>query len=117
MEERSEVLEKLARRLLAESAGWRGEHPKATLFEIEMHVEGQLDGLRREMIEELVEASRVVDVGALPAEERPRCAHCGGMLVASGREEREVQTMRGSRVRLRRSYARCSECGAGLFPP
>lgn len=98
-------------------ADWRSAHPTATLSEIEQEVDARLDVLRTKMLEDAAMASAMSDIGKLPVEWRPSCPACDGRLEARGQEEREVQTMRGKAVKLRRSYTVCGSCGAGLFPP
>jgi uncharacterized protein with PIN domain len=49
--------------------------------------------------------------------ERARCPECGHALESQGKQERTVLTHGGGAVHLRRDYARCLACGAGLFPP
>ena len=98
-------------------ADWRSAHPRATFSEIEREVDERLDVLRTKMLEAAAMASAVSNVADLPLELRPSCPECSGRLEPRGQEEREVQTMRGKPVKLRRSYTVCESCGAGLFPP
>lgn len=102
---------------LKQSYDWRKAHPRATFREIEGEVEARLAAVRQGLIEELADQSASSDLAEAAETERPLCEHCGGRLEARGRRGREVMTLRGERVRLRRSYAVCSQCGAGLFPP
>lgn len=95
---------------------WRAQHPRATLAEIEVALDARLDGMRARLLEDLALASRAADLGGA-AEERPACPGCRGRLEARGAHEREVVTQGDRVVRLRRQYATCSACGAGLFPP
>jgi uncharacterized protein with PIN domain len=100
-----------------ELADWRSAHPRATLAEIEQVVYEAMGRLQARVLSDLAHASAAADLGA-PAAERPRCPDCGGALVAGGRHEREVLTPRqAAALRLRRSYAVCTACGGGLFPP
>ena len=112
-----ERMRELMERTLSETSGWRKAHPRATFREIESEVEGRLAAVRRGLIEELAEESVSSDLAKQAEAERPRCGQCGGRLEARGQEGREVMTLRGDRVELRRSYAVCSTCGAGVFPP
>jgi predicted RNA-binding Zn-ribbon protein involved in translation (DUF1610 family) len=65
-----------------------------------------------------VAASPSADLAATPPAERPRCPACGGALAARGRKTRAVLTPgQAEPVAIARSYAVCSACGAGLFPP
>jgi uncharacterized protein with PIN domain len=89
---------------------WRREHPHASFAEIEAAVEEQLTRVRaRALAGVLAEPARAPD----PL----RCAECGQPLESRGHHARAV-TVRGDRVvHLRRPYAVCPACGAGLFPP
>ena len=96
---------------------WRAAHPKATFSEIEREIEARLGALRTRMLEDVALASAAKDVTTLAKGSRPPCANCGGGLEAHGQQKREIQTMRGDALRLRRSYAVCRSCGTGVFPP
>jgi ribosomal protein S27AE len=98
-------------------AEWRGQHPRATLREIETALDERLARVRARMLQDTALASAATDVSQLPEEERPRCPECGHTLEARGPEERTVRTTYDRPVTLRRSYASCPACGAGLFPP
>jgi YgiT-type zinc finger domain-containing protein len=107
----------LSEEVLSGMADWRAAHPQATFAEIEAEVEAQLARLRVRLLEDAALASRAADLAAQPASERPPCPACGQSLEPRGRQTRTV-TVRGDQaVHLRRSYAVCSACGAGLFPP
>ncbi len=99
-----------------ELAGWRREHPRATLREIEAVVQAALERLQARYLTDLVHASGAADLAR--SGEQPRCSACGGALVPRGQQARAVLTP-GQRapLRLERTYAVCSACGAGLFPP
>ena len=102
-------------RIQGELAEWRTMHPKATLAEIEAAVEERLGLARAQLVEDLALASAAVQIGG--SGERPSCPQCGHVMERRGPQERQV-TVAGNRpVRLRRGYARCPACGAGLFPP
>ena len=96
---------------------WRAAHPKATLSEIEREIESRIGALRQRMLEDVALASATSDVTTLEVGSRPLCASCGGHLEAHGQQKREIQTMRGDALSLRRSYAVCRSCGTGVFPP
>ncbi len=107
----------LSEEVLTGMQDWRAAHPRATFAEIEAEVETQLARLRARMLEDAALASRAADLTAQPATERPPCPGCGQALQPRGQQTRTV-TVRGNRdVPLRRSYAVCSACGTGLFPP
>ena len=104
-------------RTLTETSGWRKAHPKATFRQIESEVEARLAAVRQGLIEELAQESANRDLAQQAEAERGVCSECGGGLEARGQQAREVLTLRGDLVRLERSYAACSTCGAGVFPP
>ena len=96
---------------------WRLQHPKATFREIEAEVDEKLSGMRARLLEDLALASRAADLQDKQLGERPRCPECKQPLESQGKQERTILTHGGNEVRLRRDYARCPACGAGLFPP
>ena len=96
---------------------WRLQHPKATFREIEAEVDEKLSGMRARLLEDLALASRAADLQDKQLGERPRCPECKQPLESQGKQERTVVTHGGKAVHLRRDYARCPACGAGLFPP
>jgi hypothetical protein len=102
-------------RIQGELAEWRTTHRKATLAEIEAAVEERLGLARAQLVEDLALSSAAVQVGG--GGERPTCLECGHALESRGQQDRHL-TVAGNRpVHLRRGYARCPACGAGLFPP
>jgi predicted RNA-binding Zn-ribbon protein involved in translation (DUF1610 family) len=108
----------LSAEVARELTAWRAAHPKARLEEIEGVVAGVMRRLQARYLEDLVHTSVAADLAPAPDGERPRCPACGGVLESRGRQEREVLTPKQAEpLRLRRSYAVCSACGAGLFPP
>jgi predicted RNA-binding Zn-ribbon protein involved in translation (DUF1610 family) len=108
----------LSARVHEELAAWRAAHPRATLTQIEAAVAEATRRLQAQYLRDLVAASSSTDLAALPEAARPRCPACGGRLAPRGQQERAVLTPgQVEPVRLRRSYAVCSACGAGLFPP
>jgi YgiT-type zinc finger domain-containing protein len=96
---------------------WRTAHPKATFAEIEAAVDERLSGMRARMLEAAALASAAADVSGSTAGERPACPECGQALAARGQRERTLRVPGEQTVALRRSYAVCPACGAGLFPP
>jgi hypothetical protein len=98
-------------------AEWRAAHPKATFTEIEQVVEDRLAVIRTRLLTDLALASAASDIAAVGEEDRPRCPECAGGLEPRGRQVRELTTLRGAVVQLKRSYAVCRSCGAGDFPP
>jgi ribosomal protein S27AE len=96
---------------------WRLQHPKATFREIETAVDEKLSGMRARLLEDLALASRAADLQDKQLGEHPRCPECGQVLESQGKQDRTVITHGGGEVHLRRDYARCPACGAGLYPP
>ena len=96
---------------------WRKEHPRATWAEIEAAVDEQINQLRAELIQDLVQMGEGEDWRDLPQEERPTCATCGQPLSARGEQTRWIQTNGGQAVKVTRTYGTCPTCGVGFFPP
>ena len=90
-------------------ANWRATHPHATFAEIEVAVEEQISRMRAGMLEAVVADG--------PKQERPICRACGVTMVPKQEEVRELTVQGDEAVHLRRRYAVCPSCGAGLFPP
>jgi predicted RNA-binding Zn-ribbon protein involved in translation (DUF1610 family) len=101
--------------IFGELKAWRVEHPKATFAEIEAIVDERLNLARARFVEDIAMASAAVSVGADGA--HPICPHCGQPMQGRGQQERQVTVAGNHAVRLRRAYAVCPACGAGLFPP
>ena len=96
---------------------WRKEHPKATWAEIEAAVDEQINQLRAQLIQDLVQMRESEEWRDLPEEQRPRCPTCGSALWARGEQTRYLQTTGGEAVKLTRTYGTCPSCGVGFFPP
>ena len=96
---------------------WRALHPQATLAEIEEELDRQLGRVRAQLLGDLALASRAAEVGRAGAEERPRCAECGGQLISEGGRPRRVRTVNNQVVELERDYATWTACGSRFFPP
>src|SRR3954469_8367618 len=102
-------------RIRGELEEWRTAHPQATLAEIEAAVEERLGLARAQLIEEVALASAAVQIGR--GTEGPSWPECGHVMERRGQQERQVTVAGNRAARLRRGYARCPACGAGLFPP
>jgi YgiT-type zinc finger domain-containing protein len=94
---------------------WRQAHPRATWREIETTLDEKLAKVRARMLEDVALASKAADLVA--SGERATCPQCGQQMEAHGQQERTLRTTGNQEVVLRRSYAVCPACGAGLFPP
>src|SRR5579859_3504782 len=95
---------------------WRKEHPKATWAEIEAAVDAQINQLRAQLLQDVVQMGESQEWSDLPEEERPRCATCGKLLWTRGKRSRYLQTTGGEAVKLTRTYGTCPDCGVGFFP-
>jgi len=74
--------------VIQELIGWREEHPKATLREIEAAVDEQLGGLRRRMVEEAALDSQAAEWEATSSE--PRSVRDAGQAWRSEGKRSEV---------------------------
>ena len=96
---------------------WRKEHPIATWAGIEAAVDEQMNQVRAQLLEDLVQMGESEDWRKIPPGERPQCATCGEPLSARGEQTRYLQTSGGQAVKLTRTYGTCPACGGGFFPP
>ena len=88
---------------------WQAEHPQATLTEIEIVIDDELNKLRRQLVEQaLVEVKE---------EKQVDCPQCGIPMVSNGLRERQLQMKGGETARFKRTQQRCSKCGYTVFPP
>jgi hypothetical protein len=92
-----------------ELAAWHATHPDATLAEIEVAVEGQIDRLRTHLLDGQTEVRA--------GEEHPLCRQCGTPMEPRARSPRTLLLRGDQPLTLERSYVVCPTCGAGLFPP
>ena len=106
----------LSEAVQSEMKAWRLQHPNATLSEMEVALDRQLDRQRACMLEDMALASEVADLSLMLAEERPTCPHCGTPLSPRGKGERRLQTVGNQEITLRRSYGVCPTCKVGFFP-
>lgn len=90
---------------------WRQAHPRATWQEIEAAVDAQLGPLRAQVVGETALVSDATDPGSA------RCPDCGARLVRAGQRRRTLRSEGDVPIELARTYARCPQCGTGLFPP
>ncbi len=96
---------------------WRKEHPKATWAEIEAAVDEQMNQVRAQMLQDLMQMGEVESWSQHSEQEPPQCATCGKALWQRGEQSRSIQTTGGEVVNLRRHYGTCPDCGVGFFPP
>jgi len=107
----------LAEEAIVGMTEWRLQHPKATFKEIETALDERLAKVRARMLEDAALGSGLRDIAALSEDERPKCPKCGQTLDGRGQETRSLTTNHNKTITLKRSYAMCPACGAGLFPP
>ena len=109
--------EELMDEALRDLSDWRSAHPRATFAQIEDAVEERIADLRARLTEDLVRSSASAQGVGQDSDTRASCPTCGEPMESRGERDRTV-TIRGNRqVRLRRRYAVCPACRAGLFPP
>ena len=96
---------------------WRGQHPKATLREMEDELDVRWARVRARMLEDMALSSAAADWAATSPAEQPTCPNCGTLLQLRASGTRTLQTHGGQSLTLERSYGTCPSCGAGLFPP
>ena len=96
---------------------WRKEHPKATWTEIEAAVDEQINQVRAQLLQDMMQMGETEEWSQKPEEERPRCARCDKPLWARGEQTRFLQTNGGEAIQLTRTYGTCPQCGVGFFPP
>jgi len=95
---------------------WRVQHPRATFKEIETALDERLARVRARVLRDAALQSAAGDLRGVPAEERPVCPDCGGVLVLAGQEERVLTTSHEQAVSLLRSATVCTSCGRRVFP-
>src|SRR5439155_8061594 len=88
--QRSEQIQQVSAGLrdLLGMSQWRKEHPHATWAEIEAAVDEQMNQVRAQLLEDLVQMGESEDWSEIPPEERPKCATCGQPLWARGGQTR-----------------------------
>lgn len=94
---------------------WRETHPTADLTAIEQALDERWLAVRARLLADAIQASPAADLRASPT--RPACPQCGAPMQVDGRRTRRLLTHGHHPLVLTRSYARCSACGTGLFPP
>ena len=100
--------------ILSGMVEWRMRHPKATFGEIECETMRRIAQLQARIMEEIAQSSQAAD---WEESAPPICPECGAEMGRRGEQEREIQVSGGEGVKLKRKYAVCPVCGAGIFPP
>jgi len=90
-------------------AAWHTTHPDATLAELEVAVEKQIDRLRAHLLEGRTESG--------VCEGHPLCRQCGATMLPRTKGTRTLLLRGDTPLELERDYVVCPHCGAGLFPP
>ncbi len=116
LEETEARWRELAEEVILGMKEWRLQHPKATFKEIETALDERLARVRARMLEDAALASGARDITSA-SEERPKCPKCGQELEGRGQQTRSLTTNYNQTITLKRSYAACPACEAGLFPP
>jgi uncharacterized protein with PIN domain len=106
--------QKLTDEILSGMTEWRQQHSKATFGEIERETMRRMAQLQARIMEDIAQASQAVDWEDGPP---PKCPECGAEMERRGEQERSLQVSGGGEVKLKRAYAVCPKCRAGLFPP
>jgi hypothetical protein len=88
---------------------WRKEHPKATWAEIEAAIDEQINQVRAQLIEDVVQMGESEQWSELPEEERPKCVTCGKPLLSRGKQTRALQTTGGLTPRGEQSHSAPSD--------
>ena len=113
-ENKKAELQKLSDEIVSGLTEWRQQNPQATFGDIERETMKRMGQLQPRMMQELAMESTDKDWEAANG---PICPECGKEMKKSSEEERQLQAQGGHKVVLRRSYAICPACGAGIFPP
>jgi hypothetical protein len=103
--------------LAAEFATWEQTHAGATLSDVEDVLDAAWTRTRAELLAQWAHAQPGARVAGQPPDRRPPCPTCGTPLVAAGRHRRTLTLAGDQPLTLERDYARCPQCGRGLFPP
>jgi len=104
----------MSEEIMSGVAEWRGQHPKATMREIEGEIDKRLSELRARMITDTANASASA---SWEAAEGVVCPECGAKLIKKGKKKRILLTREGRQIELERDYGVCLACGQGIFPP
>ena len=75
---------------------WRKEHPKATWAEIEAAVDEQMNQVRAQLLQDLVQMGESEDWRQLPAEERPHVCDLRRAAVGAWESRRATSKRRGT---------------------
>lgn len=90
---------------------WQEANPKATLTEMEIAIDEELEKLRSQIIAGLVKERESQE------DCKPACPNCGRNMGKNGKRKRRLKTKGGEPIEFERQQMRCSHCGMTLFPP
>ena len=111
MNKKPDPEEKALQEIFDKMSQWQQANPQATLTDIEEAVEVELAKLRKQLVEEMVQAKGAV------VQEVPVCPDCGEKMVKNGKRKRKLKGKEGETVAFKRQQWRCLTCGQTLFPP
>jgi len=101
--------------ILTDMREWTLQHPNAILREIEQALDERWYRVRARMLEDLALRSSAATWNE--AAERPSFPDCGRPLIRGGRQPRQLKPHGSHDITLTRTYAYCSVCKKGHFPP
>ena len=90
---------------------WQENNPKATLTEMEMAIDEEMNQLRSEIMKRLVKERESKEAT------NQVCPNCGRKMGKNGRKKRQLKTKGSEQVEFERQQMRCFGCGMTLFPP
>ena len=111
------VWRELSGEAFLEVKGWRLQHPRASIQEIEEAMDRSLGKARARFIQEVALASDAKEVGGGPDGGGTKCPQCGHLLESRGERTRRLSTHYDQRIELNRSYGFCPACETGIFSP
>ena len=109
--------QQLTQDVMTEMQAWRGQHPQASLREMERELDARLSRMRARMLEDMALSSPAADWSNTPLGQHPTCRDCGQPLQVRGADTRTLQTHGDQDLTFERRYGTCPACGAGFFPP
>lgn len=115
LKEKEQEWREISEEVIIGMRDWRGQHPQASLREIEIKLDEQLSRLRARMLQDTALASRVTNWRE--EAEGVKCPECGEKVTPCGEHEKRLQTHGAQEVVLKREYGKCSGCGLSFFPP
>lgn len=90
-------------------ANWQASHPDSSLDDIQNAVEAEINKLRKQLTQSLVDQVNQVEDQA--------CPNCGKAMMKNGKRKRSLRDKGGESIELEREQLRCHQCGTTFFPP